>query len=98
MTIVEFTTGTSRSQKNHGSHSELAAVGAADFPDGHVIRVAHGHGAVGEHNPPVPTRNGATPTRPSSVLAPNPWADHNGPLLALLADALADLERTRIAN
>jgi hypothetical protein len=32
------------------------------------------------------------------VLASNPWADNNGPLLALLADTLDDLERTRIAN
>jgi hypothetical protein len=32
------------------------------------------------------------------VLASNPWADSNAPLLALLADALDDIERTRIAN
>jgi len=32
------------------------------------------------------------------VLASNPWTDSNAPLLALLADALDDIERTRIAN
>lgn len=32
------------------------------------------------------------------VLASTPWADSNAPLLALLADVLDDLERTRIAN
>ncbi|NUQ97870.1 MAG: hypothetical protein HOY79_15385 [Streptomyces sp.] len=31
-------------------------------------------------------------------MASNPWADSNAPLLALLADALDDIERTRIAN
>jgi hypothetical protein len=40
-------------------------------------------------------------TKPSPgapVLASSPWADSNAPLLALLADVLDDLERTRIAN
>lgn len=32
------------------------------------------------------------------VLASNPWADSNAPLLALLADALDDIERTRTAT
>lgn len=32
------------------------------------------------------------------MLASNPWAESNVPLLALLADVLDDLERTRIAN
>ncbi|MER5843246.1 hypothetical protein ABT099_23700 [Streptomyces prasinus] len=32
------------------------------------------------------------------MLASNLWADSNAPLLALLADTLDDLERTRIAN
>lgn len=32
------------------------------------------------------------------MLASTPWADSNAPLLALLADVLDDLERTRIAN
>jgi hypothetical protein len=38
------------------------------------------------------------PTAASPVLASTPWADSNAPLLALLADVLDDLERTRIAN
>ncbi|MFJ4847568.1 hypothetical protein [Streptomyces sp. NPDC088733] len=35
---------------------------------------------------------------PALVLASTPWTDSNAPLLALLADALDDIERTRIAN
>ncbi|OKI16797.1 hypothetical protein A6A07_11065 [Streptomyces sp. CB03911] len=38
------------------------------------------------------------PKGPPPGLAPSPWASNNGPLLTLLADALDDLERTRIAN
>lgn len=54
--------------------------------------------AAGEHNSPAPATLHPVPTRDSPVLARNPWHNHNGPLLALLADTLDDLERTRIAN
>jgi hypothetical protein len=98
MTIVDFAAGISSSQKRNGSHADRAADGAADFPDGQRSFAAHGRAAVGEHNPPASAMVLATPSGPSPVLAPNPWADDNGPLLALLADTLDDLERTRIAN
>lgn len=98
MTAVDFMAGTDSSQKNHDCHAELAAVGAANFPSVQGLRVAHHVHAAGEHNPPAPASDLAKPLPPPLVLAPNPWTDNNGPLLALLADILDDLERTRIAN
>lgn len=41
--------------------------------------------------------DGGTPP-PAVTVDDNPWDDSNAPLLALLADVLDDLERTRIAN
>lgn len=137
MTVVDFQAGTRSSQNRDDAHDQLAAAGAADFPDGHCAtdthttcaagehdsqptmtlaatgssssagsdfpdgqsgNDAHGAAAVGEHNPPAPARGHAPPTVAPPVLASNPWADSNAPLLALLADVLDDLERTRIAN
>lgn len=70
----------------------------SDFPDGHGNREPQTGSAVGEHNPPAPAIDTPTPILGSPVLASNPWADSNAPLLALLADTLDDIERTRIAN
>jgi hypothetical protein len=75
-----------------------AAAGAADFPDGQRISETHHVPAVGEHNPPTPAMPRTAANEEPPVLASNPWADSNAPLLALLADVLDDLERTRIAN
>lgn len=97
MSTVDFQAGTSSSQYPHATHLCAAAAGAADFPDGQRAIDAHGACAVGEHNQPAPAKDWTKPTFPSPVLA-SPWADSNAPLLALLADVLDDLERTRIAN
>lgn len=136
MTVVDFQTGTNSGQPCDAAQHQAAAVGAADFPDGHGMADTQGQPAVGEHNS-QPTVHDPEPTQPASagpdfpdgqvlaeahtthavgesdspaparvavepmpdapVLA-SPWADSNAPLLALLADVLDDLERTRIAN
>lgn len=70
----------------------------SDFPDGHSPFGAQTSAAVGEHNPPAPASHPPLPIEHAPVLASTPWADSNAPLLALLADVLDDLERTRIAN
>lgn len=98
MTVVDFTTGTRSGHGVRDIQSRLAAAGAADFPDGQTTCETQIRAAVGEHNPPAPAKQNAAPISGSSVLASNPWADSNAPLLALLADALDDIERTRIAN
>lgn len=98
MTAVDFTTGARSGQKPRASQMSPAAAGATDFPDGHKSNAPHGRTAVGEHNPPAPANAAATAIAESPMLASNPWADSNAPLLALLADALDDIERTRIAN
>lgn len=77
--------------------SEVASAGP-DFPDGHGSRGTQPASAVGEHNPPAPAIPHSVAIHTAPVLASNPWADSNAPLLALLADVLDDLERTRIAN
>lgn len=69
-----------------------------NFPGGQTDDGPHDLSAVGEHNPPAPARNDSPSNEQPPVLASNPWADSNAPLLALLADVLDDLERTRIAN
>lgn len=69
-----------------------------DFPDGRGRCDAHPSGAVGEHSPPVPANHNASPNVQSPVLASNPWADSNALLLAFLAEALDDIERTRNAT
>lgn len=69
-----------------------------DFPDGQREHGSHHERAVGEHNPPAPANCSPVSIAAPPVLAFNPWADSNAPLLALLADALDDIERTRIAN
>jgi len=98
VTVVDFTTGTRNGQSLVDTHARPAAAGTADFPDGQPPGDIHSRSAVGEHNPPAPAIDEPSPIAPSPVLAPNPWADSNAPLLALLADALDDIERTRIAN
>lgn len=98
MTVIDFTTGASSGHRLCDPQLSIAAVGAADFPDGHIWRDAHIRPAVGESDPPAPATDGATPRVAAPVLATTPWADSNAPLLALLADVLDDLERTRIAN
>lgn len=70
----------------------------SDFPDGQAQADSHSESAVGEHNPPAPAMAAPQPCVPAPLLASNPWANSNAPLLALLADVLDDLERTRIAN
>jgi hypothetical protein len=70
----------------------------SDFPDGQTDDGPHDLSAVGEHNPPAPAKHVTASNGYSPVLAFTPWADSNAPLLALLADVLDDLERTRIAN
>lgn len=98
MTVVDFTVGTRSGYTPNDPQCTPAAAGAADFPDGHPVNEPQGTIAVGEHNPPAPARGATTPIGEPPVLAPTLWADSNAPLLALLADALDDLERTRIAN
>lgn len=81
-----------------GATPNPQASAGSDFPDGHEQPVTHAVHAVGEYNPPAPATVDALPLDDAPVLASNPWADSNAPLLALLADALDDIERTRIAN
>lgn len=81
-----------------GSTPNAPTSAGPDFPDGHSTTATQGGIAVGEHNPPAPATNNPTPKEAAPVLASTPWADSNAPLLALLADVLDDLERTRIAN
>jgi hypothetical protein len=95
---LDFVAGTNGGQDQDDTQVMAAAVGAEDFPDGQSRSGAQGSCAVGEHNPPAPAKAVAFPNGRSPVLASIPWADSNGPLLALLADTLDDLERTRIAN
>jgi hypothetical protein len=98
VTVVDFRAGARSGQRRHDDHDHFAAAGAANFPDGQCAVEAHRSAAVGESDPPVPARDHTQPIDAAPVLASNPWADNNGPLLALLADTLDDLERTRIAN
>lgn len=67
-----------------------------DLPDGRAAFGAHGSSAVGEPEQPTPAKGDSR----SILSAPGsaPFADDSGPILALLADVLDDLERTRIAN
>lgn len=97
-TTVEFNIDASSGHSSSDAPRSDAAAGATDFPDGQTPDAAHSTTAVGEHNPPAPAEARSEPTHLAPVLASNPWHDSNGPLLALLADALDDLERTRIAN
>lgn len=91
--------GEHNSQPTSASPVSNEAVSAgSDFPDGCTRPGAHTRRAVGEHNLPAPAIHPLTPIGAAPVLALNPWADSNAPLLALLADSLDDLERTRIAN
>jgi hypothetical protein len=70
----------------------------SDFPGGQSSRDGHSASAAGEPSPPASAKEGANPTAVSPTLAIGAWVDSNAPLLALLADVLDDLERTRIAN
>ncbi|MFG2638548.1 hypothetical protein ACGFX8_32970 [Streptomyces sp. NPDC048362] len=79
------------------STTDLASAGS-DFPDGHSRFGAQCISAVGEHNPPAPARPAVPSKDDSPVLASNPWDDSNAPLLALLADALDDIENMRNAT
>lgn len=98
MTVVDFRAGTSSGHHNTDAQYVRATAGATDFPGGQVQADAHSESAVGEHNPPAPAIGTPAPSPVVPVLASTPWADSNAPLLALLADTLDDLQRTRIAN
>jgi hypothetical protein len=95
---VDFEAGTSNGQQTFDTQGGCAAADAEDFPGGQNRLGTQRTTAVGEHNPPAPAILVAPPKACPPVLASNPWRNHNGPLLALLADTLDDLERTRIAN
>lgn len=82
---LDFVVGTNGGQSSLAAHHSRAAAGAADFPDGQSGLDTQTCIAVGEHNPPAP-----------AIRRPAPSDDT--PVLALLADALDDIERTRIAN
>lgn len=98
MNDVDFTAGADSSHSGYAPQQHIAAVVAEDFPNGHGIREAHSRPAVGEHNPPAPAiRQASTKLKPPG-LAFTPWTNHNGPLLALLADALDDIENIRKAT
>jgi hypothetical protein len=68
-----------------------------DFPDGQAPIDAQTSHAAGESDPPAPANHDPASNDVAPVLV-SPWTDSNAPLLALLADVLDDLERTRIAN
>lgn len=95
---VDFETGANNGQVVAVAQIALAVGGAEDFPGGHGGLDAHSPFAAGEHSQPAPAKERVVPKDASPALASSPWANHNGPLLALLADTLDDLERTRIAN
>lgn len=71
---------------------------AADLPDGHDICDTQVASAVGDLKQPAPARDELVPSAAPPVLAFTPWTGHNGPLLALLADALDDIENIRKAT
>jgi hypothetical protein len=98
VTTVDFTEGTNGGHLLRDAQIVTAAAGAEDFPGGQPTDGPQGDAAAGGHNPPAPATGAATPRALSPVLAPTPWADSNASLLALLADVLDDIERTRIAN
>lgn len=95
---IDFEAGTSNGHLYVDTQTRPGAADAEDFPGGQSWLDTHWRIAAGEHNPPAPAMAVAPPKEHSPVLASNPWHNHNGPLLALLADTLDDLERTRIAN
>lgn len=95
---VDFETGISRGQYVRAAQEPTAPADAEDVPGGHGSSDAQRPLAAGERNLPAPANVRPVPNQLTPVLAPNPWTNHNGPLLALLADTLDDLERTRIAN
>lgn len=87
-----------------------AADAAADpnFPDGQSGSAAHSGVAVGESDPradhdriddqPFNVGTGQTPPATNGPATPSVEASLADPMLALLADVLDDLEKTRIAN
>lgn len=77
-------------------HAPPVLAGNTDFPGGHGTAGAQSVAAVGELKQPAPASCRTMPKLPSLVLAP--FSGDEGPVLALLADILDDLERTRIAN
>lgn len=76
----------------------VVASAGPDFPDGHEGHDTQRSPAAGERKLSAPANGRPTPEAHTPVLVSNPWTDSNAPLLALLADVLDDLERTRIAN
>lgn len=79
---------TDRGQRTIDTH--LGGAPVTHSPDGHCLRDNQGAFTVGGQTPPAEANEIATPRATALRLA--------DPLLALLADALDDLERTRIAN
>lgn len=72
-----------------------------DSPGRHPSHDTHGCNAAGEQTPPTPARSRTQPigTSPVSAASASPlWDSSAAPLLALLADCLDDIERTRIAQ
>jgi hypothetical protein len=69
---------------------------STDLPDGQVAPVTHSTLAVGDHKQPAPAKGHSHPNGAAPVLAP--FSGNEGPLLALLADIVDDLEATRTAN
>ncbi|MEV7770473.1 hypothetical protein [Kitasatospora sp. NPDC086791] len=98
MTLVESAAGIVSGQGADGTQLPSVFDETANFPDSLGACGTYTGPAVGEHNPPAPAKRAASPLDDAPVLAPDPWTTNNGPLLALLADVLDDLERTRIAN
>lgn len=80
-----------RGQGSGDTHPNTAP--ATALPDGHLSSDTHNVAAVGGQTPPPWATADSVPT----YLAPGVAAMAD-PLLALLADSLDDLERTRIAN
>lgn len=85
-------------QRSISSNDAPVLASTTNFPGGQVPHVAHHRVATGDLELPAPAAVQATPTAEAPALASSPWTSSNGPLLALLADVLDDLERTRIAN
>jgi hypothetical protein len=96
VSTVDFRAGTTSGHVAYETHEKVAADGADNFPGGQTDPAAHVGLAVGDYDQPAPANPRARPIENAPVLAP--FSGEEGPFLALLADILDDLERTRIAN
>lgn len=83
---------------SRGPTPKMKASAGSDFPDSQCSCDTQEPPAVGEHNPPALAKVRTSPNDRSPVLASSSWADSNAPLLALLADALDDIENMRTAT